>query len=736
VAHFADGVFLVELAAVVDPDLVVPTIARALGLAEQPGLPVDESVRAYVRHKRLLLLLDNFEQVLDAASEVVRLLQAGPALKVLVTSREALHVRGERRFRVPPLALPAVPAGGALDPVALSRSPAVQLFVESAQAVQSDFQLTLDNMEDVLAVCTRLDGLPLALELAAAHVSTLPARQLREALGQGRKFSTGSARDLPARHRTLLAAIEWSYNLLNPAEQRLYRRVGVFVGGHTLAALEAVCHDEGSREAEVLEGVESLVNKSLLQPREGANGVPRFMMLETIHEHARAKLQESEEAPALQREHARYFMGLAVAAERQLRGARQEQGLEMVAEAYDNLRAALAWSSEQAQGGDREGAEIGLRTTGALWRFWVVKGLFTEGRAHLERALAAPAALLQECSSALRARALNGAGSLAFCQGDYAAAHALSQAALLLGSATADKESMASSLNNLANVAQYQGDRAAAWARYEQSLALWRELGDKWGIANAVANLGFAAQDQGDYATARARGEESLALRRELGDQWGIASALSNLGDAAHLAGDYATARTLLEESLILQRELGDQAGSANSVNGLGIVAWQQGDYALARALFAESLAHYREFGDRWGSANALSNLGLVACEQGEYPGARALLAESLALRRELGNTKGIAVSLAGLAGVAVGVGQPERGATLLGAVAGLLQRIGAVLDSEDRRPYERTGAAVRALLGAEVFERLWREGQAMSMEQATAYALASGPGGLAPARA
>ncbi|HEX6607455.1 MAG TPA: helix-turn-helix domain-containing protein, partial [Chloroflexia bacterium] len=522
VAHFPDGVFLVELAAVAEPDLVVPTIARTLGLVEQPGLPIDASVRAYLRQKRLLLLLDNFEQVLDAAPEVVRLLQAGPALKVLVTSREALHVRGERRFRVPSLALPPRNTMGDLATLALNS--AVTLFVERAQDAQPAFVLTAANAADVAAVCVGLDGLPLALELAAAWTTLLSARQLREALTQRLQLVTRGARDLPVRQRTLREAIAWSYALLNAGEAQLFARLAVFQGGLTLEAGVAVCNQDGVLALDPREGVQALLDKSLVQQGIGADGEPRFWMLETIREYAGEMLAAQGGATALRTAHLVYFTRLAEQVEPELWGPQQYEGLARLEAEHDNLRAALHWAGQAGA----PGAALGLRLAGALGPFWHMRGYWSEGRIHLTAALAAPGL---DTERAGRVRALLWAGLLATGQNAYADARSLLQQRLTLSRELGDPPGIAVALDGLVDVFLGQGDYPAAKTLAEQSLLLWREIGDQGGIAYALSNLGLVAYEEGQYDAARARHEEGLEIVRALGDKRSIAHTLNNLGN-------------------------------------------------------------------------------------------------------------------------------------------------------------------------------------------------------------
>ena len=636
--QFPDGVFLVELAPISDPGLVLPAIARALGLGEAgERAPLEAVLQQYVQGKRLLLLLDNFEQVLDAAPAVVDLLAHSPWLKLLVTSREALHVRGERRFRVPPLALPQPTERG--DLAALAASPAVTLFVERAQDAQPDFALTAENAADVAAVCVGLDGLPLALELAAARADLLSARQMREALDHRLKLVTRGARDLPARQRTLRGAIEWSYALLSAGEAQLFARLAVFQGGLTLEAVAAVCNHDGALALEAEDGVQSLLNKSLLQPRTGRDGEPRFGMLETIHEYALERLAASGEE-ALRTAHLVYFTTLAEQAAPELDGAGQQEWLERLEAEHDNLRGALHWAG---QAGTREAA-LGLRLAGALGSFWGMRGYWSEGRAHLAAALAAAPG--PETDDAGRARALLWAGFLATDQNAYAVARALLKQSRELAHTLGDRRGTALALAGQADVLLGQGDYSAAKALTEQSLTLWRELGDQGGIAYALSNLGLVAYEEGDYRTARARHEAGLALVREVGDKRSIAHTLNNLGNLAYVQGDYGAGRALYEQSLALMRESGDQWGLGVTLRLLGWVSYQQGDYGAARSLNEQSLALMRELGDTAMIGVVLHNLGRVSEQQGDYATSRALYEQSLALAREAGDQRGIAKTL------------------------------------------------------------------------------------------
>jgi predicted ATPase/class 3 adenylate cyclase/Tfp pilus assembly protein PilF len=774
---YKDGVWFVELATVPPEDhrLVPSTIAETLGVREVRGQAVIETLKDYLKDKQILLVLDNFEQVTPAAPQVSSLLKAAPGLKVLVSSRIALRVYGEREYHVPPLTLPdrqllqehkrgshselssieekgeqaTHQPGQQIEQY--TRCEAVRLFVDRCQAVKADFEITTDNAPDIASICARCDGLPLAIELAAARIRLFTPQALLGRLSSRMKILTGGARDLPARQQTMRGALEWSYDLLSEEEKQLFGRLAVFNGGRTLDAVEMVCNYDGKLQIDVLEGVQSLLDKSLLVEREGRNKEPLYWMLETIHEYAREKLHESGEGEALRREHALYFMRLAQEAEPHLTDKNQQEWLDRLEDDHDNIRAALEWACEPADiGSDEaiEAAEVGLRIVGAIWRFWYVKGLYGEGRELVQRAVSAweafEAAAQGRSVSAFtlrgirgsKAKALHGEGTLAFRQGEYSSARSLQEAALELGRAIGDKQTVANSLNVLGHLASDQGDYPAAHALYEESVALRRELGDKWGIANSSLNLGVLAAIQGDYPAARARYEESLALQRELGDKSGVAASLSNLGTIAVVNGDFPAARARYEESLALQRELGDKWGVTMILSNLGNVAADQGDYPTARAMYEESLALRREIGDKLGIAASLGYLGVVAADQGDYPTARAMYEESLALRREIGDKKGAGECLAGLGGVAVrlaaGNGQErrvdhmERGVKLLGAAEGLLQAIRAVLEGEARRSYERNVKQARALLGQTKFKSAWDAGRALSLDEAAEYALQS----------
>jgi len=714
----ADGVVSVALAAIRDPALVLPTIAWALGVRD-----VDDdalaSVSAALGERNVLLLLDNFEQVVSAGPSISALLAACPRLVVLVTSREALRLRGERELPVPPLALPA-DAHRSLDEVA--RYAAVDLFVQRAQAANSRFALNVENAPIIAEICRRLDGLPLAIELAAALIRLLPPRQLLTRLAHRLRVLVGGARDLPTRQRTMRDTVAWSYELLSVSEQALFDLLSVFEGGCSLEAAEAVSAGANAEDGvDVLQGVIALLGKSLLRARDTADGEARVDMLETVREYGLERLVVTGRDEPVRTAHALYYLSLAEEAEPELRGAGQVEWLVRLDTEQDNVRAALEWTWR------RGNVATGLRLAAALGRFWSVRGHLHEGRGWLERLLdraSVDGMVVPAVPTLVRARALNAAGALAWSQGDCARATALCEAGLALYRELDDREGVALALNNLGFVAVDQGDFARATALLTESLDLYRRLDDTWGIAQTLGDLGVVAAQQGDLARATRLLEQSLPLRRQVGDKRGIAVTLSNLGGVAADAGDYRRAEALYQENVTLARALGNKRGIALSLNSLGDVAYAQGDKTRAAALYEDGLILFRELGDTWGMALTLDDLGAIAAERQDYARAAALYEESLLLRCDGSDKQGVSASLQGLARVAAEVGRHAPAARLLGAATALRKAIGTPLPPAERRDYERTEALVRAALDAAAFDEAWAAGSALSPQDAVALGL------------
>jgi predicted ATPase len=644
-----------------------------LGIRDLGTRPVLDSLKGHLQSRSLLLLLDNFEQVLLAAPVVGDILTSSPGLRVLATSREPLRLRGEREYAVSPLALPdarELPPAGALAQYA-----AVALFVERAVAIRADFALTVQNAPAVAEICARLDGLPLAIELAAARVRLLPPQSMAVRLKRRLPFLTGGARDLPSRQQTLRNTIAWSHDLLDDSERRLFRRLSVFVGGWSLEAAEAVCDVERDIGVDVLDRLQSLVSKSLVRQGVDPDGEPRFSMLETIREYAREQLDAHGESLTSQARHVRFFLELATSGDARLRSAEQGEWLSRLEHEHDNFRAALEWSRTEAL---YEGAALEL--VGNLAWFWFLHGHFGEGRRWLETALSEN----QEAPQQLRARALNGAGNLAWAQGDFEHAELL----------------------------------------HTEALAHFRESGDIGGVAFTLGRLGHIPQYQGDYHRAAELFEESLSLFREVGDAWGVPTALYWLGSVAYAEGQIPRAKALFEEGLSLYRSTGDRRGMAYQLRGLGRVANRQGDTAAAMTLLSESVSLFRALGDKLGTTWSLYSLGEAALSRGEVREADAFFREGLGLHRQTGNKQGAAECLNGIAHAAMNMGELQRAAHLFAASAALREATGAPADASNHEEAGRALSAVRAGLGDEMFASVWNEGKRTSLEQAVAYAL------------
>jgi predicted ATPase/DNA-binding CsgD family transcriptional regulator len=713
---FPDGVYFVNLAPISDPEFVVPTIAQTLGIREAAGQSLLERLQEELHQKQLLLVLDNFEQVVNAASQLVDLLAACPKLKLLVTSREVLHVRAEREFAVPPLALP--------DPThlpelaELSRYAAIALFTQQAQAVKSDFQVTAANAQAIAEICVRLDGLPLAIELAAARVKLFPPQTLLARLDQRLHILTSGARDAPVRQQSLRNTLAWSYELLHAEEQRLFRRLSAFVGGCTLQSIEALCAalDKSNGVGQVLGGVASLIDKSLLQQTEQEGEEPRLVMLETIREYGLEVLTVSREMEITRQAHALYYLRLAEEAEPELAGPQQAVWLERLEQEYDNLRAALRWSLERGEVG--VSIEMALRLGEALRRFWEVRGHWSEGQSFLERALAGSKGV----TVPVQVKALKAAAHLASALGDTDRAEALSEECLVRCRELGDTAGIALSLRLLGVIAWRRSNFVVASSLTEESLALFREVGDKEGIAWSLNNLGSGLSCQGEYARAILLLEESLALFRELGNIEGIAIALFVLADVFFISqGDLARVHTLLEEGLALCREVGHKDGTAQALGLLGEVFLQQGDTVKARLLLEEDVALSREIGYRHAIAESLSLLGRVEALEGDYAAARAFYEESLAIGRDVGDKLSIAFYLEGLADVVAAQGEPAWAAQLWGAAESLREALGTPIPPVYRAAYERSVAATCTQLGEKAFAATWAEGRKMTPEQAFA---------------
>jgi len=717
---FADGVCFVSLAPISDPDLVLPALAQTFDLKETPDWLPLEHLKAYLREKQLLLLLDNFEQVIAAAPLLVALLHACPALKMLVTSRARLRVSGEFEFPVLPLALPDLHHLPEHD--ALLEYAAVALLLQRAQALKPDLQLTAGNARAIAEICLRLDGLPLAIELAAARLKLLSPQALLARLIHRLQVLTAGVQDAPVRQQTLRNTIAWSYDLLDAAEQRLFRRLSVFVSGCTLQAAEAV-YGTASDASDgmgvfVLDGVASLIDKSLLQQIEQEGEEPRLMMLETIREYGLEALTASGELEGARRAHAAYYLALAEEVEPEPWRRPRAGGLQRLEQEYENLRAALQWLVKQAEA--REDAytmELALRLGGALGSFWEIRGHASEGRTFLEQALARS----EGVTASVRAKAFDAAGWLASLQSDYDRAEVLGEESLALHRELGDAAGIAAALDLLGTVADAKSNYAVASTLFREALALSREAGNKTGIAYALANLAYVTMYQGEYAQAQALAQEFLAISREIGDRGFIGKAYRLLGRLALQRGDETTAQALFEESLAIHRELSERQSIASLYRLLGLLALQRGDETTAQALFEESLAIYRAVGSRQGAAESLTHLARTSALRGEDVAAHALYEESWKLAKELDNKGIMASCLEGLAGVILAQGEAAWAVRLWGAAEMLRETIGAPIPPVERAGYEDSVAVARTQLSESAFTTAWAEGRTMTPEQALA---------------
>ncbi len=671
--EFEDGVFFVALAAIADPALVAPTIARTLGLAEGSIQPPEEILEGYLRDRQTLLVLDNFEQILASAALLDALLSAASGLKVLATSRTPLGLYGEHEYPVPPLSLPA--PGHLPSTERIARYEAIRLFVERARAVRPDFSLTEENAAAVVEICARLDGLPLAIELAAARTKLLSPQAMLPRLSNRLRLLTGGARNLPERQRTLRNAIEWSYEMLDEGERMLFARLAVFSGGSTLEGIEAVCDAAGDLPVDPLEGVSSLLDKSLLRQDEGVEGEPRFEMLETIHEFALDKLGASGDAGATRRAHAEYFLALAERAEPRLWGPEDAAWLDRLEEEHDNMRAALSWALDNRE------AEVALGLGGALRWFWNMKGYYSEGRSWLAAALTADGG----ASALSRAKTLEGLGWLASQQGD------LDQAETIAG----------------------DGLRLGAEA----------ELGDV--VSADFRNvLGDAARQRGDYERAAELLEEGLTLHRKTEDVRGVAWSLGNLANVSTDRGNYEQAKRLYEEGLALSRDLGGAELLGAYLISLGYECLLEGDPERARELNEEAVALYRGRGRKGNLQVALDNLGWAALIEGDHERSEALFEECLVLCRDLGDRLNGSESMEGLACAAGARGEAGRAARLFGAAEALREAAGYQQATRARSLREPYLAAARSGIGGDYWTEAWESGRSMTFEDAIAYAL------------
>jgi predicted ATPase len=661
-----DAVCYVELASVTDPQFLPDEVARALGIREAGSIPAEQRVLVYLRDRCVLLVLDNFEQIVSAAPFVARILERCPRVTVLATSRVDLRLRGEIELPVPPLSLP--PQDAAIDPAGLQAHEAVSMFCQRARAVKPDFEITSQNVDAVAEICRRLDGLPLAIELAAPLIRILsPAAMLSRLKARFPLLSAGAA-DLPDRQKTMQRTIAWSYDLLDEEEARLFRRLSVFVGGCSLSALQAVCKRSAELTEEELRHLEALVGKNMTYQRESPPGEPRYYMLETIRGFARDRLSESDEQGTILQAHAEFFADLAERVEPELTSGRRDPWMNRLEIELDNLRAVMRRSLNETVD-----PMCGIRIAGTLGWFWHLRGHLSEGRSWAASLLKLPQVSQR---SRERAKILFPAGGLAWSQGDYRTCRAL----------------------------------------LSESAEIFREIGDRHGLVNAQAILSGGVASLGDYDRALELCEETATLMRESDDRWGLAFVLLWHGDTIIVrTGQTVEARSMFEESLRLSEEIDDTWIRAEALNHLAVAEGMLGNFEAARGYFEESLSYHERTGDRWAVARGLCGQADVLLREGDLEGAKELYLQSLPVWEELGNRLGRSACLSGLAQIAVAEGRALSAARLSGAAPEPVRAVGYLFLRGDTGEYERRLDPARRQLGEPAWRAERRKGQTIS---------------------
>ncbi len=707
--YFTDGVVFIFLEAIREPQLVLSTIAQALKLQEKRQKDLLQALVTALRDRHLLLVLDNCEQVLESAEAVLELLTSCPLLKILTTSRARWRVRGEQIFPLAPLSVPTLPFSG--PPEQCEQYGSVSLFLQYVRAIQPDFHLITGQVSVVAELCARLDGLPLAIELAASRFPLFSPPQFLERMGSKTgpgvlQMLTGRLANGPERHQSLCMAMGWSYELLNKVEQRLFRSLCVFEGSISLAAILAICVQDGVEENILLAGLETLLAQSLMHRT--VQDETRFQVLETVRAYGLEQLVIEEEEPKLRAAYASYMLMLAKRETQRLAGAEHMQGLAQLGKEMDSVRAVLRWSQ------DHHELEQGLRLAGELWRYWFFQGAFSEGRDWFERLF------VQEeqehgVQALTLARACYGAGVLAAEQGDYERALELGKKCSGVAEQLGEHLLQAQALNLQGNIAKYQGTFALAAQCFERSLALFRSLQQTTSVAVCLNNLATLAQERGDYRQARRLQEESLAIKRSQGNQRGIAVALTNLGDIARDEGHLADAHRWTEESLSIFKLLGDEKGIAMTLNNLGEVACLQGDYELAKTCIQDSLKISSGIGYHWEMAVALSSAAHLAWTCGERDNAQSFYLQSLQLSIEEQSQSGMIECLEGLLILSVN-SEPELSARLAGLTSSWRSQTETPLPPIDAPVLEQATRSLQTILGEEAFAQIFSDGQAASL--------------------
>ncbi len=724
--HFSDGVYFVPLAPIRDSTLVITAIGQALGVRDNGDQPLADRLRSLVSTSHTLVVLDNFEHLLPAAPLLGDLLMTTKHLTLLVTSRARLGLSGEHLYTMVPLTLPDLAHADSL--AQLVESEAIRLFVERAMSIWPDFELTEHNARATADICRRLDGLPLAIELAAARIPLLTSKEMADWLTNRLPLLTHGPKDQPERLRTMRDAIAWSYDLLAPEERRLFRRLGVFVGGWTLEAAAHVCGDRNLESenagqtdsaavvSDVFDLMSSLVDQSLVQRLRKKDGESRFELLETIREFAQLQLAEGDQLEEIRRRHFHYYLELAEQADLALTGQEQSRWLSKLESDQGNLRVALGWACEQPD------AALGLRLATALTRFWMIHSHGMEGRAWLERMLAQRRTTSVEIPIQIEAKALSRAGWLTQYY-DYKAAYPLLDESLALYRTLEEPRELAEVLANLGMSARSDGDYDQATGHLSTCLELCRDLNDRQGIGRSLYRLAHLKREQGQFDEAHSLIDESLRYFRDLGDRSGEAAAVLSLGDIARDVGEVEAVRAQCSESLGMFRDLGEMWGAGYSLYNLGLASLFDGSLDDARSRVSESIEIFRDLENTPSLAEARTGLGRVALKQANLTEAGENFVEAINIALRVGPRLLIATSLEGMACASAMTGDAQSCAMLAGAATSLREEIAAPLPPSARVELDEALKLARSRLGEAIFNEVWEEGNALPATDAISLA-------------
>jgi len=704
---FADGVVFIPLAPIHDPALVLSTVGQTLGVHDAMDIAFETRLTELLREQQLLLVLDNFEQVLAAAPSIASVLSACPQIKLLITSQAPLGIEGEQQFQVRPLPTPTPEMNTSFE---IERFDAVELFVQRARAVNQYFVLTDQHAITVATICRQLDGLPLAIELAAARLNILSPEALLARLSNRLKVLAGDRRDVPDRLLTMRNAIAWSYELLTPVEQSLFRRLAVFSGGCALEAIESVFAVEAPADPAALDCLGRLVDHSLIRRVSGPGDESRFLILETLREFGLEQLEIHGEKASACEAHAEYFQAMAGSAGTHLTGPEQQAWLTRLGAEWDNLRAALSWSLASSRG------DIALRICAGIWRFWSIRGLASEGRIWTAQALTAS----RDDRSIDHVAALFGAGYLAEDQNDLQVASACFQRSVDLAEAIGDKPGAARALGGLGVIYHDRSDYPRALELHARAKALAQEAGDERGIAVALGNMGTVYYLQGIYDQCEACWSETVRILKTLHDLQAEAMITSNLGAVAMECGDLDQARESLTRTLALQQQLGDRRSAAYTLTNLGEVRFRSNDFVIAGELYTEAIALFHEFGELRCEALAVTSMARMALAKGECSDAARMLMESTQTLTSVDDATSGAENIELLANVAVRCRAFEEAAELFGAAESIRQTIGAPARTSLQAENDEGRAAARRSLGEDAFTAMHRVGKNLDFRAAS----------------